>query len=394
MRAATILHADLDAFFASVEQRDNRALRGKPVLVGGGVVLAASYEAKAYGVRTAMGGRQAKHLCPHAIVVPPRMSAYSDASKAVFEVFEDTTPLVEGLSIDEAFLDVRGLERLAGPPAEIAARLRRRVLDEVGLRITVGVARTKFLAKVASGVAKPDGLLVVPADDELGFLHPLPVERLWGVGQVTAAKLHDRGLRTVGQVAALDELLLVHLLGQASGRHLHALAHNRDPRPVQPGRRRRSIGSQRAMGRRPKSFEEIDSSVIAIVDRVARRLRTGGRRCRTVVLRLRFDDFTRATRSLTMPRLTDQSHTILEAARSLLSAATPLIRARGITLVGISLTNLENTDAVQLTLSEDWRPHALDAAIDTVKDRYGSASIMRAVLVGRDPGISMPLLAD
>ena len=394
IRPATILHADLDAFFASVEQRDDRALRGKPVLVGGGVVLAASYEAKACGVRTAMGGRQAKRLCPNAIVVRPRMSAYSEASKAVFEVFEDTTPLVEGLSIDEAFLDVRGLERLAGPPAEIAARLRRRVLDEVGLPITVGVARTKFLAKVASGVAKPYGLLVVPPDDELGFLHPLPVERLWGVGRVTAAKLHDRGLRTVGQVAALDESLLVHLLGQASGRHLHALAHNRDPRTVQPGRRRRSIGSQRAMGRRPKSLEEIDSSVIAIVDRVARRLRTGRRRCRTVVLRLRFDDFTRATRSLTMPRLTDQSHTILDAARSLLSASTPLIRARGITLVGISLTNLENTDAVQLTLTEDWRPHALDAAIDTVKDRYGSASIMRAVLVGRDPGVSMPLLAD
>jgi DNA polymerase IV len=394
MRAATILHADLDAFFASVEQRDDRKLRGKPVLVGGGVVLAASYEAKAFGIRTAMGGRQARRLCPHAIVVRPRMSAYSEASKAVFEVFEDTTPLVEGLSIDEAFLDVRGLERLAGAPVEIAARLRRRVLDEVGLPITVGVARTKFLAKVASAVAKPDGLLVVPPDDELGFLHPLPVERLWGVGKVTAAKLHDRGLRTVGQVAALDESLLVHLLGRASGRHLHALAHNRDPRRVQVGRRRRSIGSQRALGRRSTSFEEIDSSIIAIVDRVSRRLRAGRRRCRTVVLRLRFDDFTRATRSLTMPRLTDQSHTILDAARTLLTTARPLIRAHGITLVGISLTNLESTGAVQLTLTEDWRPHALDAAIDDVKDRYGSSSIMRAVLVGRDPGISMPLLAD
>jgi DNA polymerase-4 len=394
MRGATILHADLDAFFASVEQRDDRALRGKPVLVGSGVVLAASYEAKAFGIRTAMGGRQARRLCPHAIVVPPRMSAYSEASKAVFEVFEDTTPLVEGLSIDEAFLDVRGLERLAGAPTEIAARLRRRVLDEVGLPITVGVARTKFLAKVASGVAKPDGLLVVSPDDELGFLHPLPVERLWGVGKVTAAKLHDRGLRTVGQVAALDETLLVHLLGRASGRHLHALAHNRAPRPVQPGRRRRSIGSQRALGLRPTSFEEIDSSVIAIVDRVARRLRTGRRRCRTVVLRLRFDDFTRATRSLTMPRSTDQSHTILDAARALLDTATPTIHARGITLVGISLTNLEPTDAVQLTLTEDWRPHALDAALDQVKDRYGSTAIMRAVLVGRDAGFSMPVLAD
>ena len=392
--AATILHADLDSFFASVEQRDDATLRGKPVLVGGGVVLAASYEAKAYGVQTAMGERQAKRLCPHAIVVRPRMSAYSDASKAVFELFEDTTPLVEGLSIDEAFLDVRGLERLAGPPAEIAARLRRRVLDEVGLPITVGVARTKFLAKVASCVAKPNGLLCVPPDDELAFLHPLPVERLWGVGRVTAAKLHDRGLRTVGQVAALDEAFLVYLLGQASGRHLHALAHNRDPRRVQTGRRRRSIGSQRAMGRRPKTFREIDSSVIAIVDRVTRRLRKARRRCRTVVLRLRFDDFTRATRSLTMPRLTDQSHEVLGAARALLAAAVPLIETQGLTLVGISLTNLEDTDPLQLTLDEDWRPHALDAALDEVKDRYGSAAITRAVLVGRNPGISMPLLPD
>jgi DNA polymerase-4 len=393
MSDATILHADLDAFFASVEQRDDAALRGRPVLVGGGVVLAASYEAKAYGVRTAMGGRQARRLCPHAVVVAPRMSAYSEASKAVFEVFEDTTPLVEGLSIDEAFLDVRGLRRLAGPPAEIAARLRQRVLDEVGLPITVGVARTKFLAKVASQVAKPNGLLVVP-DDEVGFLHPLPVERLWGVGRVTAAKLHDRGLRTVGQIAALDEAVLVHLLGRASGRHLHALAHNRDPRRVQTGRRRRSIGSQRALGRRPRSFDEIDSSVIAIVDRVARRMRTGRRRCRTVVLRLRFDDFTRATRSLTMPRLTDQSAEILATARALLSAARPLIERRGITLVGISLTNLENADPLQLALDDDWRALALDAALDNVKERYGSAAIMRAVLVGRDQGVSMPLLAD
>jgi DNA polymerase-4 len=268
------------------------------------------------------------------------------------------------------------------------------VLDEVGLPITVGVARTKFLAKVASGVAKPNGLLCVPPDDELAFLNPLPVERLWGVGRVTAAKLHDRGLRTVGQVAALDEAVLVYLLGQASGRHLHALAHNRDPRRVQTGRRRRSIGSQRAMGRRPKSFEEIDSSVIAIVDRVARRLRKGRRRCRTVILRLRFDDFTRATRSLTMPRLTDQSQEILSTARALLTASLPLIEKRGITLVGISLTNLEDTDPLQLTLTEDWRPHALDAALDQVKDRYGSDAITRAVLVGRHAGVVMPVLPD
>ena len=392
--AATILHADLDAFFASVEQRDDPRLRGRPVIVGGGVVLAASYEAKAYGVRTAMGGRQARRLCPHAIVVPPRMAAYSEASKSVFAVFEDTTPLVEGISIDEAFLDVRGLERLAGSPSEIAERLRRKVGDEVGLPITVGIARTKFLAKVASAVAKPNGLLSVPPDGELDFLHPLPVERLWGVGRVTAAKLHGRGIRTVGQVAALEEDLLVHLLGTGSGRHLYALAHNRDPRMVRTGQRRRSIGSQRALGRRPKSWDEIDSSIIAIVDRTSRRLRTGRRLCRTVVLRLRFDDFTLATRSLTMPRLTDQSATILDASRRLLANARRLIEERGITLVGISLTNLEHADRIQLSLYEDWRPIALDAALDEVRDRYGSTAVTRAVLVGRDQGISMPLLPD
>ena len=392
--AATILHADLDAFFASVEQRDDPRLRGRPVIVGGGVVLAASYEAKAYGIETAMGGRRARRLCPQAVVVPPRMTAYSEASKAVFELFDDTTPLVEGLSIDEAFLDVRGLERLAGPPAEIAARLRRRVLDEVGLPITVGIARTKFLAKVASGVAKPNGLLVVPPNDELAFLHPLPVERLWGVGRVTAAKLHDRGLRTVGQVAALDEAILVSLLGRASGRHIHALAHNRDPRRVRTGRRRGSIGSQRALGRRRLSFEAVDATVIAIVDRVARRLRTGRRLCRTVVLRLRFDDFTRATRSRTLSRSTDQSEEILAAARELLAESVPLIERRGLTLVGLSLTNLDDADRLQLSLTDDWRPFALDAATDSVRDRFGSKALTRAVLVGRDQGISMPLLPD
>jgi DNA polymerase IV len=392
---ATILHADLDAFFASVEQRDDARLRGKPVIVGGGVVLAASYEAKAFGIRTAMGGRQARRLCPHVIVVPPRMSAYSEASKAVFEVFEDTTPVVEGLSIDEAFLDVRGLRRLAGPAPEIAVRLRHRILDEVGLPITVGIARTKFLAKVASAVAKPDGLLEVPPDGELAFLHPLPVERLWGVGRVTAEKLHGRGLRTVGQVAALDEQILVWMLGRAAGRHLHALAHNRDPRPVWVGRRRRSIGSQRALGTRPRSFEEIDATLVAIVDRVARRLRKGKRVCRTVVLRLRFRDFTRATRSQTMPQATAKTRVILETARALLATALPLVEAQGLTLVGISLTNLEDEDRVQLAIPfERWHDAALDAALDAVRDRYGSEAVTRGLLVGRSPGVAMPLLPD
>jgi DNA polymerase-4 len=392
---ATILHADLDAFYASVEQRDDPRLRGRPVIVGAGVVLSASYEAKAHGIRTAMGGAQARRLCPQAIVVPPRMSAYSDASKAVYRVFEDTTPLVEGLSIDEAFLDVRGLRRLSGTPAEIAVRLRRNVLERVGLPITVGVARTKFLAKVASGVAKPDGLLMVPPDAELAFLHPLPVHRLWGVGPVTARKLHDRGITTVGQVAALGEAALVSMLGRASGRHLHALAHNRDPRPVRVGRRRRSMGAQRALGRRPRSAAALDAVLVGLVDRLARRLRTARRVCRTVVLRLRFDDFSRATRSHTLMEATAQTQTILGTARGLLAIAMPMIERQGLTLVGVALANLEDDGAVQLALPfERRRARALDAAVDSVRRRYGSTAITRAVLLGRDQGLTVPLLPD
>jgi DNA polymerase-4 len=391
-----ILHADLDAFFASVEQRDDVRLRGHPVIVGGGVVLAASYEARACGVRTAMGGTQARRLCPHATVVSPRMEAYSEASKAVFEVFRETSPLVEGLSIDEAFLDVRGLGRISGPPRDIAMRLRRDVLEQVGLPITVGVARTKFLAKVASGVAKPDGLLVVPPAGELAFLHLLPVERLWGVGPATARKLHSRGITTVGQVARLAEAALVSMLGRAAGRHLHALAHNRDPRPVQVGRRRRSIGSQRALGRRgPRSHAALDAVVVAIVDRLGRRLRAARRVCRTVVLRLRFDDFSRATRSHTLPQATAQTARILVAARALLAAAMPMIERQGITLVGISLANLRDDTPIQLALPFDHdRAVALDVALDDVRDRFGSAAITRAVLLGQRPGITMPHLPD
>jgi DNA polymerase IV len=396
MAGATILHADADAFFASVEQRDDPRLRGRPVIVGGGVVLAASYEAKAHGIRTAMGGAQARRLCPQAIVVTPRFSAYVEASRAMFAVFDDASPFVEGLSIDEAFLDVRGMERIAGTPAEIAARLRRDVLERVGLPITVGVARTKFLAKVASGVAKPDGLLVVPPDRELAFLHPLHVERLWGVGPVTANKLRSRGITTVGEVAQLDEAALVSMLGRASGRHLHALAHNRDPRPVQVRPRRRSIGSQRALGRKPTSPAALDATVVALVDRVTRRMRGAGRVGRTVVLRLRFDDFSRATRSQTMPRATAQTRTILAAARELLAAAMPMIERQGITLVGVAVANLDDEGAVQLTLPlfDPYDGEALDAVVDEVRRRFGATAITRAVLLGRDEGWTMPMLPD
>jgi DNA polymerase-4 len=395
VREATILHADLDAFYASVEQRDDPRLRGRPVIVGGGVVLAASYEAKAFGIRTAMGGTEARRLCPWAAVVQPRMSAYTEASKAVFDVFDQTTPLVEGLSIDEAFLDVGGLRRISGTAREIAARLRREVATRVGLPITVGVARTKFLAKVASGVAKPDGLLVVPPDGELDFLHPLPVERLWGVGPVTAAKLRSRGIATVAEVAGLAEAALVAMLGRASGRHIHALAHNRDPRPVQVGRRRHSIGSQHALGRTPRSPDDIDAAVVALVDRVTRRMRSAGRVGRTVVLRLRFDDFSRATRSHTLPQATAGTRTILDTVRALLAAAAPAIADRGLTLVGVAVGNLADADAVQLALPFDHHgATALDTTLDEVCDRFGSGAVTRAVLLGRDRGLEVPLLPD
>jgi DNA polymerase-4 len=395
MDDATILHADLDSFYASVEQRDDPSLRGRPVIVGAGVVLAASYEAKAFGIRTAMGGSTARRLCPQAIVVRPRMSAYSEASKAVYRVFDDIAPLVEGLSIDEAFLDVRGMRRIAGTPVDIAVRLRREVRDRAGLPITVGVARTKFLAKVASGVAKPDGLLFVPPDGELAFLHPLPVEKLWGVGDVTARKLHDRGLWTVAQVARLDEAALVEMLGRAGGRQLHALARNRDPRPVQIRRRRGSIGSQCALGRSRKTPAEVDAILIGLVERVTRRMRTARRVGRTVVVRIRFDDFTRISRSHTLPQATADSQAVLLAARELLASASPLVRARGLTLVGIAVANLSDDRAVQLALPLGGRSrNGLDAALDQVREKFGPNAVTRAVLLGRDQGFTVPLLPD
>jgi DNA polymerase-4 len=390
---ASVLHADLDAFYASVEKRDDPRLHRRPVIVGAGVVLAASYEAKRLGVHTAMGLTQARRLCPYAVVVPPRMAAYTEASQAVFAVFEQVAPVVEGLSIDEAFLDVRGLERISGTPAEIACRLRQLVREQVGLPITVGVARTKFLAKVASGVAKPDGLLVVEPDRELAFLHPLTIERLWGVGAVTARKLRAAGIATVGEVAALDEGALIRLVGRASGRQLHALAHNRDPRPVQSRRRRRSIGAQRALGRRTRPAGELAATLTALVDRVTRRLRAARRLCRTVVLRLRFADFSRATRSRTMSEPTAQTQTISRLAGRLLNEALPMIRRRGITLIGIALTNLADEHDVQLALPLD-RMRQLDRAVDRVRDRFGTGAITRGVLVGREPGLTVPMLPD
>jgi DNA polymerase-4 len=389
----TILHADLDSFYASVEQRDEPRLRGRPVIVGMGVVLAASYEAKACGIRTAMGAARARALCPGATFVPPRMSAYTEASQAVFAIFDRTSPLVEALSIDEAFLDVRGLEHISGNPREIAVRLRREVREEVGLAITVGLAVTKFLAKVASAVAKPDGLLVIPPGAELAFLHPLPVERLWGVGRVTAQRLHAHGITTVRQVARLEEAQLMAMLGRAGGRQLHALAHNRDPRSVRRRARRRSIGAQRALGRRGHDRAEVQAALMTIVDRVARRLRSARRAARTVVLRLRFDDFSRATRSRTLAEATTRTATLLRVARGLLHDAGPVIEKRGLTLIGIALTNLCDRDAIQLAFPLD-RLDELDRTVDALRERFGSGVLARGTLVGRDAAPWVPLLPD
>ena len=394
-----IIHADLDSFFASVEQRDDPRLRGRPVIVGGGVVLAASYEAKAYGVRSAMGGREARRRCPDALVVPPRFTAYVEASRQVFAIFDDTTPLVEGISIDEAFLDVGGLRRLVGDPATIGSRLRDRVRDEVGLPISVGIARTKYLAKVASAVIKPDGLLEVDPDREEDFLHPLPVERLWGVGAVTAAKLHADGVRTIGELAAREESDLRTTVGKAAGQHLWALANLLDPRPVEVGRRRRSIGSQCALGRAgtPKGREELDALLAGLVDRVSRRLRAGERIGQTFTLRLRFDDFSQATRSATLAHSSASTATWLEAGRRLLDGAWPLIDARGCTLLGVTVSGLVDARSQQLELPlfpETVHEHGLDAALDRVRDRFGSSSVTRAALVGRRTGLEMPTLPD
>jgi DNA polymerase IV len=401
-QAAEILHADLDSFYASVEQRDDPGLRGRPVIVGGGVVLAASYEAKAYGVRTAMGGAQARRLCPQAVVVPPRMTAYSQASDAVFEVFRDTSPLVEPISVDEAFIDVGGLRRISGTPVEIAAQLRSDVRSRVGLPITVGIAQTKFLAKVASQEAKPDGLLLVPPGRELAFLNPLPVRRLWGVGAVTADKLRAHGIDTVADVAELSESMLASLVGGGMGGRLYALSHNVDARRVTAGVRRRSVGAQRALGRagNTMSAAEIDAVVIGLIDRIASRMRAAGRTGRTVTLRLRFNDFGRATRSQTLPWATYSTHALLGTARRLVAAAAPLIAERGLTLVGFAVSEIDRDGAEQLTLpltTSGRQPAdvgAVDTAIDQVRRRYGRSALTRGVLVGRDPGLEMPHLPD
>ncbi|HMT04049.1 MAG TPA: DNA polymerase IV [Solirubrobacterales bacterium] len=400
MGAASIIHADLDAFYASVEQRDDPALRGRPVIVGTGVVLACSYEAKALGIYTTMNGAAARRACPEAVFVPPRMEAYSEASRAVYEIFHDTAPVVEGLSIDEAFLEVGGMEHISGTPAGIAATLRQRVLAETGLPISVGVARTKFLAKVASGASKPDGLLVIDPDREEAFLHPLPIEALWGVGKVTTSKLNAVGIRTVGDVAATSLLRLESSIGETAARRLLDLARNHDPRKVEPREPRKSIGAQSAFPGGSRNPVQVDSLAAALVDRTTRRLRAADRACRTVSIGLRFEDFSRATRARTLAWPTDETAVILATVRELFNESREEIGEKGLTLIAISLGNLEAADTVQMELPLDQGPGparespALDRAVDDVRSRFGDDVIKRASMIDADQGSPVPVLPD
>ncbi len=385
----TILHADLDAFYASVEQLLDPSLRGKPIAVGGGVVLAASYEAKAFGVRGGMSGRRARELCPHLQFVGGNFKEYQRLGDAAIKVLGDFTPLVERLSIDEAFADVAGCERLFGPPVEIATEIRRRVQEELGLPISVGVARTKHLAKIASQVAKPDGLVVVDPAAELAFLHDLPVELMWGVGPVTKAQLADAGVATIGQLAHVQPWRLENLLGHALGRKLSALAWNRDPREIATRPRSHSAGAQSALGRRPAEQRVIRPTLLHLADRIATRLRAKSRPGRTVTVRVRFADMRAVTRSVTLPAPISATRTLAEVAETLVQTAlADHPSEKIISLLAISVSNLEEHPVLQLELpiqlhDEACRPGSKqgmarwtsDRAIDSVRDRFGWEAI-------------------
>lgn len=393
--ATGILHADLDAFFASVAQRDDPSLRGRPVAVGPGVVMAASYEARAHGVRGGMPIREALGRCPGLLVVRNQIGSVMAASEAVFAIFRETTPLVEGVGVDEAFLDVRGLARSGGTPEHLATVLRARVRDEVGLPLSVGIARTKVLAKMASVAAKPDGLRVVEPDGEEAFLHPLPVRRLWGVGANLEAVLVDRGIRTIGDLVVVGEPALIALVGGHQGRLLHALATGNDPSRVRPRRERRSFGAQRALGRRRRPFDELEDRLDELVDGLARRLRSAERCAATVTLRLRFDDYRKATRSHTLPRPTDRTDVLVATARTLLGDAAPTIATDGCTLIGAALSGLGPHRPQQLVLPFDGVDRgALDDALDAVRDRFGRHAVARATTLGRERHQPAPMLPD
>jgi DNA polymerase IV len=391
-----ILHVDLDAFYASVEQLADPALRGRPVVVGGlgprGVVSAASYEARVFGIHSAMPMARARRACPDAVFLAPRFDAYEAASREVMAIFASFTPLVEPLSLDEAFLDVRGAHRLHGSGADIAAAIRTRVQDETGLHASVGVATTKFLAKIASDLAKPDGMIVVAAGEELAFLHPLPVERLWGVGPATRRRLERFGVRTIGDLAAMPEDTLVRSIGAAHGRHLHSLAWNRDERSVEPTRQVKSVGNEETFPRDLTERATLEGELVRLADRVAGRLRKAGHVGRTVQLKVRFADFRTITRSRTLAEPTDLAADITRVATELLA---PIELAEGIRLLGVSMQQLESADAVQgaLLLDDEASPTgsettrsqrgALERSVDRVRARFGDAAVLPARLLRR-----------
>ncbi len=386
---ATILHADLDAFYASVEQLLDPSLRGKPIAVGGGVVLAASYEAKAFGIRGGMPGRRARELCPQLTFVGGHFSEYQRLGDAAIAVLGDFTPLVERISIDEAFADVAGCTHLFGPPDEIARAIRRRVRAELGLPISVGVARTKHLAKIASQVAKPDGLLVVDPDTELAFLHDLPVELMWGVGPVAKARLAEIGVQTIGQLAKTPGHSLERLLGPAASEKLAALAWNRDAREITPHRRARSAGAQSAIGRKPAQEQVFRPTLRHLADRIGARLRAKYLTCRTVTARVRFADLRAVTRSVTLEAPISATAILAEIAEELVrTALADHPEERSISLLAISASQLESNADLQFELplgldDEARRPgsrkglarHAADRAVDKIRDRFGWGAV-------------------
>ncbi|MEU9825896.1 DNA polymerase IV [Micromonospora chersina] len=382
-----ILHVDMDAFFASVEVRRRPELRGQPVVVGGigprGVVSSASYEARRYGVRSAMPTARARALCPHAVYLPPDFTAYSAASRAVMRIFRDVTPLVEPLSLDEAFLDVAGARRLFGAPTEIARLIRRRVAEEQELTCSVGVAPSKFVAKLGSTRAKPDGLLVVPAARVLEFLHPLPVAALWGVGERSAEALQRLGLRTVGDLAEAPPGLLRRAVGEASAGHLHELARGRDPRRVSPEHVEKSIGAEVTFDTDVTDPAEIRRALLALAEKAGARLRAAGQVGRTVSLKVRLADFRTVSRSRTLGVPTDTAREMFDTAWALWTALAP---GEPVRLVGVRMEGLAPAEETpqQLTLGapeRGWRE--AEAAADAAAARFGRSVIGPASLLAR-----------
>ena len=382
----TVLHVDMDAFYASVELIDRPHLRGRPVIVGGGgsrgVVLSATYEARAFGVHSAMPMGRARRLCPQGVVVEPDHHRYSEVSRGVMEIFRSVTPAVEPLSLDEAFLDVSGAVRRLGRPAVIAELIRDRVADEQRITCSVGVATTKFVAKLASGRAKPDGLLVVPGDETVPFLHALPVGALWGVGDRTEEVLQRLGLRTVSDIAHTPLDTLKRALGEAVGSHLHELSWGRDPRRVVPEQAEKSVGAEETFPRDVDDPDVVLREVLRLSERVAARLRAQDVVGRTVVLKVRFADFTTITRSRTLPEQTDVARTIYGTARELFDRL-GLDRAR-LRLVGVRVEGLVPASSGHRQLALDERPQGwreAERAVDRASARFGAGVVRPAALV-------------